>query len=423
MGVKPGRATRPDGGGLSPKSPTAPRVPRQRRAFSTVGGAVDTGGDATEARALSDLWNVDPGLARALTHGFHPYAGRMHPSIARGAISRWSRPNDTVVDPFCGSGTVLVEAMGLGRRATGIDASPLGIEIALTRTTLLGEAARAELVAEARRIADEAGENARKRRRPEIPAWGSREFERYFPHVAFELFGLRELVVATPRTPVGRALRMCFSSNLVKLMRSGPEAPRDGADKRIARGVPSRLLADRAVELASSLAVLERRTPAGHAAAGNSPGGCPRFGRYRSRIGPLDRVVAAVRGHVRLRRATRRSVCLAGAAAPDVRAHAGRRAGGRGRARRRSGALETGADALVGGDGPHPRAGRHGVVGRGRWRGRGSRRGRGGDRRRGGGRRGSGTGRAGVSGAFDARPPSARNLRRPAAPGTPAAPA
>jgi hypothetical protein len=56
---------------------------------------------------------------------------------------------------------------------------------------------------------------------------------------------------------------LCFSSNLVKLMKAGPEAPRDGADKRIARGVPSRLLADRAVELASSLAVLERRVPPG----------------------------------------------------------------------------------------------------------------------------------------------------------------
>jgi hypothetical protein len=252
---------RPTFGGLSPQS--APRVPRQRRAFSTVGGAVDTGGDAEEARALGALWDVDPGLARALTHGFHAYAGRMHPSIARGAINRWSQPGDLVVDPFCGSGTVLVEAMGLGRLALGIDASPLGIAIAETRTTLLGEASRAELVAEAMRIAETVSDNARKRRKPEIPTWAKREFTRFFPHVALELFDLRAEVMALPKTPVGRALRMCFSSNLVKLMKEGPEAPRDGAEKRIARGIPSRLLSDRATELASSLAVLERRMPRG----------------------------------------------------------------------------------------------------------------------------------------------------------------
>src|SRR5438128_1691877 len=79
----------------------------------------------TEAAALEHLWNVDAGLARALTHGFHAYAGRMHPSIARGAIERCTAAADLVVDPFCGSGTVLVEACGLGRAAVGVDASPL----------------------------------------------------------------------------------------------------------------------------------------------------------------------------------------------------------------------------------------------------------------------------------------------------------
>jgi SAM-dependent methyltransferase len=246
-----------------PPGVTLPRVPRQRRAFSTVGGPIETGGPAAEAGALARLWNVDAGLARALTHGFHAYAGRMHPSIARGAIEQWSAPRDLVVDPFCGSGTVLVEASGLGRAAVGVDASPLGIAIAEVRTTFLGEAGRAELVAEATRIAEVAGDNARKRRRPEIPSWGGAEFERFHPHVAFELFTLRELVMALPRTPVGRALRLCFSSNLVKFMKAGPEAPRDGETKRIARGLPSRMLKDRAEELAHGLAALERRTPPG----------------------------------------------------------------------------------------------------------------------------------------------------------------
>ena len=92
---------------------------------------------------------MDASLERALTHGFHSYAGRMHPSIARGAMAAFSAPGDAVVDPFCGSGTVLVEAMGLGRRAFGVDASPLGVAIARVRTTLLGDAGRERLVAEA----------------------------------------------------------------------------------------------------------------------------------------------------------------------------------------------------------------------------------------------------------------------------------
>lgn len=240
------------------------RPRRQRRAFSTVGGAVDVAGDEEEARALARLWDVDPGLARSLTHGFHSYAGRMHPAIARGAIIRFSNPGDLVVDPFCGSGTVLVEAQGLGRTAVGVDASPLGVAIAETRSAVLGEAGRAELVAEAGRIAEESGASARRRRRPPVPPWARREIERFHPHVLLELLGLRALVLATRSdTPLGRALRMCLSSILVKFMKAGPEAPRDGAAKRIGRGVPSRMFGDRAVELAEGLAALERRTPAG----------------------------------------------------------------------------------------------------------------------------------------------------------------
>src|SRR4029079_16156887 len=63
--------------------------------------------------------------------------------------------------------------------------------------------------------------------------------------------------------PVGRALRLCLSSILVKFMKAGPTTPRDGAAKRIARGIPSRMFADRAEELARGLAARYRRTPPG----------------------------------------------------------------------------------------------------------------------------------------------------------------
>src|SRR6185312_9409351 len=100
-------------------------------------------------------------------------------------------------------------------------------------------------------------------RRPEVPPWARGEIARFHAHVLYELLGLRELVFATAADEVGRALRLCLSSILVKFMKAGPEAPRDGEAKRIARGVPSRMLADRAAELARGLAALERRAPPG----------------------------------------------------------------------------------------------------------------------------------------------------------------
>ena len=279
----PGRVPTPSRDGLRPAKPGSAHAgarengrfrpddsrekpkpePRQRRAFSTLGGPVDVGGDAEGARLLRKLLDVDPTAARALTHGFHSYAGRMHPSSARGAIDALSKPGETVVDPFCGSGTVLVEAMAAGRAALGVDASALAVAIARVRSTVLGEADRERLVAEAARIGEESSERARKRRRPEVPPWADQEIQRFHAHVLFELLGLRELVFATKEDQVGWALRLCLSSILVKFMKAGPEAPRDGEAKRIARGIPSRMLADRAVELARGLGSLERRMPAG----------------------------------------------------------------------------------------------------------------------------------------------------------------
>ena len=96
-------------------------------------------------------------------------------------------------------------------------------------------------------------------------------------------------------------------------MKAGPTAPRDGAEKRIARGVPSRMLADRAVELARGLAALERRTPPGTPAPESGGGRRARAadaGRAQRGAGA---VVAAVRRHLRLRRAARRAVPVAGA--------------------------------------------------------------------------------------------------------------
>jgi SAM-dependent methyltransferase len=211
---------------------------------------------------MASLFEVEAGLSRALTHGFHSYAGRMHPSTARAAIVGLSKTGQRVLDPFCGSGTVLVEAMASGRKATGVDASPLAVLVAKVRSTVLDEAGRERLVVAAREISVQASERARKRVRPEIPPWASRENERFSPHVALELLGLRELLGQSDEDAVGYALRACFSSILVKFMRQTDPSDAGPGGQRIGRGVPSKFFASRAEELARSLAALAEVTPA-----------------------------------------------------------------------------------------------------------------------------------------------------------------
>jgi modification methylase len=58
----------------------------------------------------------------------HP--AKMLPAIARQAISAYSQPGDLVLDPMCGIGTTLVEAIHLGRDAIGIELEPRWAELA-----------------------------------------------------------------------------------------------------------------------------------------------------------------------------------------------------------------------------------------------------------------------------------------------------
>jgi site-specific DNA-methyltransferase (cytosine-N4-specific) len=50
-----------------------------------------------------------------------------------------TQPGETVLDPFCGSGTTLVEALRLRRNAVGVDISPLAVLISRVKCTPLGD--------------------------------------------------------------------------------------------------------------------------------------------------------------------------------------------------------------------------------------------------------------------------------------------
>jgi SAM-dependent methyltransferase len=63
----------------------------------------------------------------------HPFPARMAPEVALEKIRLLTDPGDAVLDPMCGSGTVVRQAAELSRRGIGADLDPLAVLI--TRTT------------------------------------------------------------------------------------------------------------------------------------------------------------------------------------------------------------------------------------------------------------------------------------------------
>ena len=67
------------------------------------------------------------------THYLFRYPAKFHPPAVRTLLKRFSAPGDRVLDPFCGSGTSLIEALLLDRQAIGTDVDPLAVFIARTK--------------------------------------------------------------------------------------------------------------------------------------------------------------------------------------------------------------------------------------------------------------------------------------------------
>lgn len=67
-------------------------------------------------------------------HNIYSYHAKFTPEIPRKFIRKYSNKNDLVLDPFCGCGTTLLEALKLKRNAIGVDLSPIGILCSKVKT-------------------------------------------------------------------------------------------------------------------------------------------------------------------------------------------------------------------------------------------------------------------------------------------------
>jgi SAM-dependent methyltransferase len=246
----------------TPKPP-ATTEKRRRRALSHVGGDVRVvGGSAQDRELLAHALTVDPDETATMVHvhGFHSYPARLHPTTARRLIEGFSQLGGRVLDPFCGSGTVLVEARQAARYAFGIDANPLAVELSSLKSRgatpefvegLRAAAAGVTAHADARRLA-KSGPTRR---------YGAADREVYDAHVLLELDGLRDGIFRVEVPELRRALLLVLSAALTKVSkRTGDTAPRT-APKRLAGGFTIRFFETKARDLAERLAAFNALLP------------------------------------------------------------------------------------------------------------------------------------------------------------------
>lgn len=89
----------------------------------------------------SELKNIDwnfLNVTQDALSNIHPYPARFIPEIPRALISVLGcNENCVIMDPFCGSGTTLLEAQRAGYEAVGVDLNPIACLISRVKTNSL----------------------------------------------------------------------------------------------------------------------------------------------------------------------------------------------------------------------------------------------------------------------------------------------
>src|SRR5258708_840777 len=75
---------------------------------------------------------------RYSVHGLHEYKGKFNPQVVRSLFNIYNvKESDNILDPFCGSGTTLVESAHGNVSAIGVDINPLAVFIANSKIDAL----------------------------------------------------------------------------------------------------------------------------------------------------------------------------------------------------------------------------------------------------------------------------------------------
>jgi hypothetical protein len=150
------------------------------------------------------------------SHYLHPYPAKLLPHIAHFFLANRSLvgANETVLDPFGGSGTVALETILSGRTALYADANPLGRLITAVKTRSIDPASLAAASAEVR----ERFRRSRARKVPDVV-----NLEKWFdPGITSDLVRLRAAIGALDDETLRDFMHVTFSAVARKASNSDP---------------------------------------------------------------------------------------------------------------------------------------------------------------------------------------------------------
>jgi DNA modification methylase len=135
-----------------------------------------------------------------LTHGIHKFPAKFFPELPRYLIRKYSLVGSTVLDPMCGSGTVVLEALLNNRAAIGVDIDPIARLITKVKTTPLDpkrlRSAESKLIQQMQTL------EASKDYVPHVPEFHYRD-QWFRPSVLRELAIIRDSIEALFSHPSG----------------------------------------------------------------------------------------------------------------------------------------------------------------------------------------------------------------------------
>jgi site-specific DNA-methyltransferase (cytosine-N4-specific) len=219
--------------------------------------AIFEGGLTTALLSDAGEWDFHFTDTADYLHTLHPWPAKFIPHIPRKAILDYTQPDGTVLDPFMGCGTTLLEARQLGRRSIGVDNNAVAVLISRAKTAAYKGKDVARLRELARALPQRLGNL---RARPDLTP-ESENFGYWFPRdVVARLAALKGLIL-DEQEPLRTLLLAALSSIVVRVSYQDSDTRYKRVDREISPRAVDRAFGQRLDYLIAQLpTTLEKQT-------------------------------------------------------------------------------------------------------------------------------------------------------------------